>query len=43
MLIEKLIVTQSRNLLPFMDSEVSLPRSQAPANGFCIEPDKYSP
>jgi hypothetical protein len=40
---EKLIVTQPRNSLPFMEPKVSSPCSQQHATGLCPEPDAFNP
>jgi len=42
-LFEKLIVSQSRNSLHFMEPEGSLPHSQVPATCHCPQPARSSP
>jgi hypothetical protein len=42
-LLERLKATQSRNSLPFTESEGSLPCAQQPATGSYPEPDESSP
>jgi hypothetical protein len=41
--LEKLIVTQSRNSLPFMEPKCSLMCSQEPTTGSYAEPDASTP